>query len=594
MADIDATRLGAVLPRIGIPLVQGRPLLLCGLLCAFVLTGLFGRDPWKPDEAYTVGVVHHIVQTGEWVVPRLAGEPFMEKPPLFYVTAAAFANAFSGALDEHDAARLATALYVGLTLLFTSLGAATLYGRDRALACAIVLIGCLGYVVPAHLLFTDHAMLAGLAMALYGLADFLKRPTRAGIFVGTGAGIAFMAKGLLGPGLVALTALALALLPAWRSRSYSRSLGIALVAFSPWALVWPALLYRESPALFNEWFVVNNVGRFAGWARVGPSEDHFMYFKVLPWFAMPALPLAAWHLWTGRLERPWLRPEIQVPLVSVGSMLVVLSAACTAREVYALPFLIPLALLAVARPLTLSAQTSAWLRSLATFIGGVLALALWLAWFALIVHWPAPIADRLVATAPGFEPALQLGTAVLACVATTGWIALVRATSSSPDGLPIAWAATVTLPWLLMMTIWLPYLDYRNSYRTVVAQIKSRLPTHFRCLANRQLGEPQRAMLDYFGGLLTQRDSAAAGAQCPLLLVQSLHTPEELASPRPWTLLWSGARPGDNNEHFWLLQAQSRMYPSTEISRPARSPKGQPYKESARILAPPGAVRKSQ
>jgi hypothetical protein len=368
-----------------------------------------------------------------------------------------------------------------------------------------------------------------------------------------------MAKGLLGPGLVALNALVLGLLPAWRSRRFAGSLGIALLAFAPWALVWPSLLYRESAALFNEWFVVNNFGRFAGWARNGPREDHLMYLEVLPWFAIPALPLAAWHLWTGRLERLWLRPEVQVPLVALGSMLVVLSAACTARNVYALPFLIPLALLAVARPLTLSAQAAAWLKSLAICLGGTLALALWLGWSALIVHWPAPIASRLAAAVPGFEPTLQLGATVLALTATAGWIALLRATSASLDALPIAWAATVALPWTLMMTIWLPYLDYDNSYRDVVAQIKSQLPAHVSCLANRRLGEPQRAMLDYFGGVRTDRESTAAGANCPLLLVQSLHTPEELTLPGPWRLLWSGARAGDNKEHFWLLLRLRRL-----------------------------------
>jgi len=148
---------------------------------------------------------------------------------------------------------------------------------------------------------------------------------------------------------------------------------------------------------------------------------------------------------------------------------------------------------------------------------------------------------------------------VLALAATAGWIALAGTTSKSADTLLIGWAASVVLPWTLIMTIWLPYLDYRNSYRGVVAQIKSRLPAHVTCLANRRLGEPQRAMLDYFGGLITDRDSTPTGARCPVLLVQSLHTPEEIARGGPWRLLWSGARPGDNKEHFWLLlRADSR------------------------------------
>jgi 4-amino-4-deoxy-L-arabinose transferase-like glycosyltransferase len=63
-----------------------------------MLAGLLGHDPWKPDEAYTFGLVYHILQSGEWLVPTLAGEPFVEKPPLFFWTAALFARAFGDVL----------------------------------------------------------------------------------------------------------------------------------------------------------------------------------------------------------------------------------------------------------------------------------------------------------------------------------------------------------------------------------------------------------------------------------------------------------------------------------------------------------------
>ncbi len=55
------------------------PLALVILLAlAYLLPGLVGHDPWKQDETYIFGIVHHAVQTGEWVIPMMAGEPFME------------------------------------------------------------------------------------------------------------------------------------------------------------------------------------------------------------------------------------------------------------------------------------------------------------------------------------------------------------------------------------------------------------------------------------------------------------------------------------------------------------------------------------
>ncbi|HXD51395.1 MAG TPA: glycosyl transferase, partial [Burkholderiales bacterium] len=79
---------------------------ICVLVAAWLLPGLIGHDPWKPDEAYTFGLVYSLLKDGGWVVPMLAHEPFVEKPPLFYLSAAAIAKLFSPLLPLHDAARL--------------------------------------------------------------------------------------------------------------------------------------------------------------------------------------------------------------------------------------------------------------------------------------------------------------------------------------------------------------------------------------------------------------------------------------------------------------------------------------------------------
>ena len=64
------------------------------ILCLlWLVPGLIGHDPWKPDEAYTFGIVYHIIQTWDWVVPMLVGEPSLEYPPLYYLTAAEIGRA---------------------------------------------------------------------------------------------------------------------------------------------------------------------------------------------------------------------------------------------------------------------------------------------------------------------------------------------------------------------------------------------------------------------------------------------------------------------------------------------------------------------
>src|SRR5688500_15371828 len=105
--------------------------LLYLLAAAWILPGLIGRDPWKPDEAYTFGVVYSMLTEGHWLIPMLAQEPFVEAPPLFYWSAAGVAWLLAPPLSLHDAARLVSGIYMALTFAFIAAAAGELYGSAR-------------------------------------------------------------------------------------------------------------------------------------------------------------------------------------------------------------------------------------------------------------------------------------------------------------------------------------------------------------------------------------------------------------------------------------------------------------------------------
>lgn len=508
--------------------------------------GLLGRDPWKADEAYTFGLVYHIVNTGDWVVPTLAGEPFMEKPPLFFISAALCAKLFGSVLSLHDAARLSTVLYVGLTLLFVALAAGTLYGARQGFACALILLGCIGYFHPAHLLITDNALLAGIAIGIYGFSLVLQQPILGGLFLGTGAGVAFLSKGLIGPGMLGVTAVALLAAPAWRTREYGLGLAIAAGAFVPWALVWPWLLYQRSPELFHEWLIVNNFGRYTGSAKLGPTQGHLLYLEILPWFALPALPLAAWNAYALRNK------AVMLPLIAALVMLGVLSSACNSRHLYALPMLVPLALLAgAATPPRWLAKSLYWI---AAVLAAAAALACWAGWAVLVAGWRGALADALFAWRPGFVPSFEPLLFLLAVAVTLAGAMAIWAWRASACAVPVSWLAMTAIGWGLLTTLWLPYFEYGNSYRSVVAELKAHLPQEPGCIANRSLGEPQRAMLEYLGGIVTHRENILEARNCTLLLVQQQHTQEIPEVGALWAPVWSGSRPGDLKERFWLFR----------------------------------------
>jgi len=533
--------------------------LVCLLFAAWILPGLIGHDPWKPDEAYTFGLVHSLLQGGDWVVPSLAGEPFVEKPPLYYLTAAATAKLLSLWLAPHDAARLASGIYIALACLFTALTGRELYGRGRGWVSAVLLIGCFGLLVRAHQMITDTALLAGFAIGYYALALSLRRPRLAGFWLGLGGGVGFMAKGLLAPGVLGVTALALPLLfRSWRNRGYLACLGIAVVSALPWVTVWPLLLYHRSAPLFGEWFWDNNFGRFFGANELGPHAQPLQYLGILPWYGFPALPLALWVLWSARASG-YAKPAIQLPVAAITITFTVLSLAADARELYAMPMLLPLAL--VATPAVDSLRRGAanalyWFSVMGfTFFAGVI----WFYWIALEFGVPARLFSHLHAMQPGYDPGLKPLPFAFAALFTAGWLLLLVLLKRSQERPVVAWAAGLTLNWALIATLLIGWLDTGKSYRSMVAEIKHALPRDTRCIASRSLGEPQRAMLDYYAGIITVREEVTGGLRrdCNLLLIQG----EANADPNPgreWRKIWEGARPGDTVERYRLYRHAGR------------------------------------
>jgi 4-amino-4-deoxy-L-arabinose transferase-like glycosyltransferase len=526
---------------------------LLGLLCLIWLgTGLIGHDPWKPDEAYSFGLVYSMLQSGHWLVPTLAGEPFMDKPPLFYWTAALFAEIFHPLLPLHDGARLASGFYTALTLLFTGLAGRRLFGENRGWAAVIILIGCLGLLVRAHQIITDLALLAGCAMMLYGFTLSRDRILRAGILIGTGLGIGFLSKGFIAPIFLILTAAILPLLfDKWRKRNYLLSLGIALAFALPWLFIWPFLLFQHSPQLFSEWLWTHNLGNWWSFFKNGPSKDAFFYLQNLPWMAWPAWPLAAWVIWKTR-SRLSQRDDLQLPLVSFSVLLVILSLSANIEDVFALPMLLPLALLATASLSMLkrgAANALDWF-GLMTF--ALIAILMWWGWAGLLLdNQKAWVPRQFRALQPDFTMELHTSAFVIAIISTVLWMVMVWRAGRSMRRATLNWASGVTLVWVLAMTLWLPWLDSGKSYRGMVESLKQSMPDHYHCIAGENLGEGQRAMLHYFGNILTRRDPKQ---RCDLRLIQGNKLSRPHLDRAHWKKIWDGSRKGSKSEYYSLYQ----------------------------------------
>ncbi len=529
------------------PLKAGLMFLLCAV---WIFTGLIGHDPWKPDEAYTFGLVYHFIQHGDWLVPSLAGEPSLDKPPLYYWTAALFAKMLAPVLPLHDGARLASGFYTVLTLLFVGFTGRELFGNNRGWPTAITLIGCLGMLVRAHEILTDNALLTGCAMMLYGYALSLRRERLAGIFIGIGLGIGFLSKGFIAPMLFLSISSVLLLFRNWRTREYFTALGIAILCALPLLAVWPLLLYVHSPALFIDWAWTRNIGRWFGYASHGNFHEVFYYLKALPWLAWPAAPLAVWTVWEAR-KRMWRETEFQLLLTSFLVMLIVLSFVPDINDQNAMPMLLPIALLATASLSTLRRGAANALDWFAIMTFALLSIAMWWGWAGLLLDNHAKITHWLKDYQPGFEPDFYAVPFWLACTASVLWIVLVWRVGRSVRRSLINWAASVTLLWILAMTLWLPWLDSGKSYRHMVDDLKTKLPQQYKCIAGVRIGDSQRAMLQYFGDINPRSNASQV---CDLLLVQGNRIAKPIEDEIGWDKIWEGGRKGDQNERFRLYQ----------------------------------------
>ncbi|HOA93402.1 MAG TPA: glycosyltransferase family 39 protein [Quisquiliibacterium sp.] len=549
-------------------------LLLCGL---YLLPGFVGRDPWRQDDAASFGIALTMARGGpaDWLSPNIAGEPVYGEGPLpFWL--AAIAIRLLPFVSAHTAARAMAV--AGLALMLVALWYATYqlarrpgvqptdpfgasasridFARAIADSALLVLLGTIGVIARVHETTGEAAQICLSAFYLYGAARALERPRSGGLIAGLAIAASVATQGPYPALALLLTTLLLpALSPAYRliARPW---LACALPACALGA-VWPLLLTLDATvgrATFDGWLAWH--ASLAG----GPSTRGALYLlRTLPWYFWPAWPIALWALlrWRGRLGEP----AVALPLLALACMfLVAVSTAGNGDAPQLLPLALPAAMLASLGLPTLRRGVVSLIDWFAVMTYSLIGLAVWAYWIALVVGYPPRMAYRAGRIAPGFVPEYVALDIVLGSLATVAWLLLVRWRISRQP--PMIWRAVVlsgsglVLAWFLLMTLWLPVFNQRNTYRDVTLQAAATLPPGYRCVAPRGLGPAQRASLYYFGDLRF----GATEDGCDWLLIQD-DGPAARTDPSPepgWILRWAGSRPRDPDERLRLYARDHR------------------------------------
>jgi len=397
------------------------------------------------------------------VLLRLDGEPYTQKPPLYFWLAAASGAPF-GHVSE-AAARLPSALAgIALVALMLAFGTRLLGTRSALLAAALLLTG-------SELADNARRVQLDVLLALFetlGLAAFWRidrgigrRAVNQALLHGA-LGLAVLTKGPVGFLVPMLIIVAFLLwerrLPAWRAVFPWWG---PLLSIAP-GVAWVSAAVALAPPDFFAVAVVDNLfGRFfSGTAHARPFYYYLERFPVnfLPWFLLvPAVWMAGRREIFSTGADPDARRAWRFLLAWIGATLLFFSLSSGKRGIYLLPCH-PAAALLVADAVWRQALRSG---SVPRLVHGVtLLLGVAIAGAGLFVLLRDPLQD---------PPASRLtGVAAFAIIAATLSAVWAAARARAPIGarlaIPVAMVFAVEV--VLFQIIW-PARDPQKSPRAI-------------------------------------------------------------------------------------------------------------------------------
>jgi 4-amino-4-deoxy-L-arabinose transferase-like glycosyltransferase len=371
---------------------------LLGVALILIGAGLGLRDPWPADEPRFALIAQDMLRSGDWLIPRVGGDLYADKPPLyFWLMAASMAVTSSlrvGFLLPSLLAGVGTVL-----LVYDLLRRAR--GREVALAGAFVLLLTVQFIAMAREAKIDGVLCFVTMLSLYGLLRHLLLGPAPGWFVAgwAAAGLGVITKGVGFLPLLALLPFVLLARRGWPAAVprvgglWMPGVAAMLVAIGLWFV--PMMLATAAGgdllAYRNEILFKQTVTRYSdAWHHNEPPW--YFLTNVIPvmWLPLVALVPWLWPRWRAALRQR--DTFVAVLLAWVVIVVAFFSASSGKRGLYILPAVPALAMAAAPwLPELLRARGPRRL-AFGLAVALVVAAAIGAGYFAL----SAPAADRIV------------------------------------------------------------------------------------------------------------------------------------------------------------------------------------------------------
>ena len=252
----------------------------------------------KPDEGRYAEIPREMVESGDWVTPRLNGFKYFEKPPLQYWATATAYEVFG----EHQ---WTSRLWAGLTgfagLLLVWFAGMRLFGREAAGYAALLLSSSLLYVLIGHINTLDMGVTFFLTLGILGVAigqtqiyPHLRRNWM--LLAWAGLALAVLSKGLMGiilPGAALFVYCVVQRdFSVLKRMHWLSGLAVFLLITGPWFY----LVMQANPEFFDRFFIYEHYTRFTT-KDLGRYQPWYYFVPILLAGALPWTVLMFDSMW---------------------------------------------------------------------------------------------------------------------------------------------------------------------------------------------------------------------------------------------------------------------------------------------------------